>query len=194
LIAPDLVVTAAHCAEQDLRLGRGYHFVAGWYRGRFVAHRQSQDVRQHPIYALGPEGAHRRYDVAVIRLEDPIPEGLLPPIPLVPRGTAPPRAALLLGYENRAAQMLSGADDCPRLTDGLPGLWVFRCDVNSGASGGAVIVETPTGPGLAAVIVARQGKAGSAVAVPVSDWLRGEWELARLRAAARSGPERPARP
>jgi hypothetical protein len=44
--------------------------------------------------------------------------------------------------------------------------------VTSGNSGGAVLVETPEGWQLAAVIVARNGPEGTAVAVAINDWLR----------------------
>jgi hypothetical protein len=51
-------------------------------------------------------------------------------------------------------------------------MFLYDCEVVSGTSGGAVIVETEDGPALAAVIVARHGRDGEALAVPISTWLR----------------------
>ncbi len=185
LIAPDLVVTAAHCAGVDAGTFRERHFVAGWYRGRFTAHRPSFEIDVHPLYPLTDGLEQRAHDIAVIRLADPIPKGLVEPVPLVPRGTRAPQSALLLGYQNNRPHVLSGRPDCPALPAIHPDVLLFACEVVGGNSGGAVIVETENGPALAGVLVARLGPEGHALAVPVSDWLRDHLRAAERRDAAR---------
>jgi hypothetical protein len=185
LIAPDLVVTAAHCTSGRIGLNLTRHFVAGWYRGSFVAHRPSQEVIVHPLYALTEGPARIAADIAVIRLADPIPVGLVAPIPLLPAKADRPGSALLLGYQNSRPHALGGSADCPILPGDMGGVMVFACEVVSGTSGGAAIVETEAGPVLAGVIVARRGPEGLAVVVPVSTWLRDQWQDALARAAAR---------
>ena len=57
LIAPDRVLTAAHCVvrgDRPVRL-EDLHFVAGWARGEAVAHRRVTEVIVHEeAYASGP--------------------------------------------------------------------------------------------------------------------------------------------
>ncbi|MEP0961881.1 MAG: trypsin-like serine protease [Roseobacter sp.] len=185
LIAPDLVVTAAHCTGATERIGPSRHFLAGWYRGKYVAHRVSEDVQVHPLYALTKGNKRVAYDIAVIRLADPIPEELVVPVPLVSPDVMPMQRALLLGYQNSRPHALSGQGDCPLIPKTLYDLQIFACEVVGGTSGGAAILESEDGAALAAVIVARQGPQGNAVVVPVNDWLRDAWREALRREAAR---------
>lgn len=175
LIAPDLVVTAAHCVTSANGLAMTKHFVAGWYRGQFRAHRTAREVIVHPLYALAQGKARYAYDVAVLVLNDPIPEALVAPIPLKPSGTPYRNEALLLGYENVRPHALSGRDGCPLLAANDQ-FRTYACAVVNGSSGGAAIAQGADGPSLAAVLVARQGDAGLALAVPISEWLRDRWQ------------------
>lgn len=184
LIAPDLVVTAAHCVGKLGAAQPRMHFVAGWYRGRFTAHRQSKSIQVHPLYDL-TEGPKRFwYDVAVIHLEGPIPNGLVAPIPLAQPDQSVTGKADLYGYANVRPHALSGAANCPMLSQS-DRRYIFGCEVLGGTSGGAVIMERDNAPALAAVIVARSGPEGRAVAVPVSDWLWRIWRDAKRRAEQR---------
>lgn len=115
LIAPDLVVTAAHCVGTLRGADPRHHYVAGWYRGKFAAHRESASVDVHPLYELTEEKHRFVYDVAVVRLEDPVPRGLVAPIPLVSPSFAIGPSARLFGYNNRRPHALSGAGNCPTL-------------------------------------------------------------------------------
>ncbi|MEE4187408.1 MAG: trypsin-like peptidase domain-containing protein [Roseobacter sp.] len=187
LIAPDLVVTAAHCVGRADGLSRERHFIAGWYRGRFTAHRVSEDIVVHPLYALTEGTARFAYDLALIRLADPIPTRLVAPVPLIAKDAENDGEALLLGYQNSVPHALAGQSDCPLIGTGSPplNLHLYDCEVVGGTSGGAVILETEQGPVLAAVIVGRAGPEGRALTAPVSEWLRQAWEDAQARAARR---------
>lgn len=181
LIAPDLVVTAAHCVTYDLDLTPRHHFIAGLFQGDFTAHRVSQDVTIHPLYAFKKGFARLAYDVALIRLPEPISRTDVVPIPLAPAGQAQSTLAFLLGYQNSRPHALSGQPDCRTQTFQTAGVLGYACEVVGGTSGGAVIVETGNGPALAAVIVARRGEAGHAVAAKVDTWVRDAWRAALAR-------------
>lgn len=186
LIAPDLVLTAAHCVTSELGLTPRHHFVAGLFQGGFAAHRVSRNVTIHPRYAAAEGAAKLAYDIALIELEDPIPRSVVAPIALVPVTQVQPDKALLLGYQNTRPNALSGQPDCLSTRFGWNGVSGYACEVVGGTSGGAAIVETETGPALAAVIVARHGAEGHALAARVNAWVR----LALAQAMARDS-ERP---
>ncbi|MGA9411684.1 MAG: trypsin-like serine protease [Roseobacter sp.] len=177
LIAPDLVVTAAHCVTGIDGANPKQHFIAGWYRGKFTAHRAARDVILHPLYALTQGQARFAYDVALLVLEDPIPMGLLAPIPLHDPSAPESEVAVLLGYENARPHALSGQENCP-LEQASDAFRVYACEVRNGASGGAVITRHDARATLSGVIVARQGDGGHAMTVPVSQWLRDRWHQA----------------
>lgn len=185
LIAPDLVVTAAHCVTSELGLTPRHHFVAGLFQGGFAAHRVSQNITVHPEYATATGGARLAYDIALIQLPEPIPRSLVAPIPLAPAVADPRQQAFLLGYLNTRPHALSGQSGCMTQRFRTVGLLGYACEVVSGASGGAAIVDTGDGPALAAIIVARRGQAGHAVAAAVDDWVRTAWDDAMARDSAR---------
>jgi V8-like Glu-specific endopeptidase len=185
LIAPDLVLTAAHCTGGRGTISAERHFVAGWDRGAYVAHRVSGDVTVHPLYRSA-EGAERlEYDVAVLRLEDPIDPELVSPLGLMPESIALPRDLALMGYHNIRPHVINGRLDCPLQARGRDVLQI-GCEVVSGNSGGPVLVDTGDGWAVAAVLVARQEPHGWALAVPVDAWLRRQWLAARDREDARA--------
>ncbi|WP_413870564.1 trypsin-like serine peptidase, partial [Albidovulum sp.] len=78
LIAPALVLTAAHCLY-DQKTGQAYdaaqfEFLAGWRGGRAVAYRGVRRAVPHPDYVY--EGRDRidrvAYDLAILELDQPI--------------------------------------------------------------------------------------------------------------------------
>ena len=181
LVAPDLVLTAAHCVTSTGRMWSERHFLAGWFRGEFTAHRMSKDIQIHPLYTLATGAAKFAYDIALIQLEAPIARTLVSPVDLIaPREQTGP-TGWLLGYQNTRPHALSGAKECPRKPLRQTKWVIYGCEVVSGTSGGAVMVETEAGWKLGAVIVARQGQAGEALAVPVNDWMREAVKEARKR-------------
>ncbi|MCV3271197.1 trypsin-like serine peptidase [Roseobacter sinensis] len=180
LIAPDLVVTAAHCA------GGTPHFVAGWDRGSFAAHRRSVEALLHPNYQ-GADGNDRfRHDIAVLRLDEPIATRNILPVPLSDQAALRVGALTVLGYHRKRPHVLNGRADCPTLSDPRQPVLLLGCEVISGNSGGPVLVPVGDAWTLVAVVAGRVGgDAPRALAVPVDDWLMDQWRAAMDRAAAR---------
>ncbi len=180
LIAPDLVVTAAHCAA-----GKP-HFVAGWDRGSFVAHRRAAETILHPGYLSAEGPARFRYDVAVLRLDAPIAPRTVASIPLSDQASLRIGALTILGYHSKRPHVLNGRSDCATRPEAPPRMMLLGCEVISGNSGGPVMVPLGTGWALVGVVAGRVGGAEpQALAVPVDDWLMREWRAAMDRAAAR---------
>jgi len=185
LIAPDLVLTAAHCVGSPRGANDGLHFVAGWHGGRYVAHRRSAFVAVHPMYDRTTGRDRFDFDIALIRLETPIPRAVVAPVPLLAADQLLPRDAILLGYARTRANTLSGAFGCP-LLNVTRSSFLYGCEVVSGTSGGAVLVQTDDGPALAAVIAARVGKEGYGLAVPIKTWVRSN--ITEVRRASTDRP------
>lgn len=159
LIAPDLVITAAHCLFSDrtgtVQAPGNIHFVAGWRRGTKVAHRKAASVAIHPDYRHGGDLTLELIaaDLALIRLEEPIPEATVAPFRLAAVGPRSP-ALTLISYRRDRAHALTRQEGCD--VDGVDrAVVVLACDVTFGASGSPVFVEENGEPRLVAVISAK---------------------------------------
>ncbi len=146
LIAPSLVLTAAHCLAYS-RSGKPIppdrlHFVAGFRKGKYLANRKGKAVRVHPDF---PRDAPvtinaMRNDIALVILERPVTT--VRPIPLDRtdenlRLTTP---LTLVSYARDRAYLPSVERGCVvRRVEGR--LLYTDCDTNFGASGGPVLTE-----------------------------------------------------
>ncbi|TCM84731.1 trypsin-like serine peptidase [Rhodovulum steppense] len=158
LIAPDLVLTAAHCLfalnpNRVVRPGQ-VHFLAGWLKGGYAAHRVAAEIRLHPDYdqANGINFQTLATDLAVLRLAEPIPPGEVPPLP-ADLGAADGGALSLIGYRRDRTSALSRHDDC-RVLNRWPGILGLDCPVVFGTSGAPVLVQTAAGWRVIAVVSA----------------------------------------
>ncbi|WP_299867788.1 trypsin-like peptidase domain-containing protein [uncultured Roseobacter sp.] len=177
LIAPDLVVTAAHCAGDDR------HFVAGWDRGTFAAHRRSAEAVVHPNYLAAKGNDRFRYDVAVLRLADPISPAELDPVSLNAQPARRVGPFTVLGYHRKRPHILNGRSDCASAENTGPSILVLDCEVIPGNSGGPVLAADGDGWTIVAIVSGRVGgEAPQALAAPVDDWLIGQWQAALDRA------------
>jgi hypothetical protein len=157
LVAPDLVLTAAHCiAPRALRAEdpEDVHFVAGWHLGKYAAHRTARSIHLHPDYVPGrmsPEDLHA--DVALLVLETAISSEAASPVPL---GAMPnfADAVEILAYSNRRPGALARAGPCPAgaMGERLLGL---TCAVEGGNSGAPVLRTAGDDVAMVAVAVAR---------------------------------------
>lgn len=150
LVAPDLVVSAAHCIAPQ---NKDFAFRPGDGQINRVRH-ALVEVFQHPMYQLMKDRAlwRLRFDVAIARLEAPVPAARATPIPPGPEaqvgetlyvvswrrdGSTKPR--------QRACQVIEGAS----------GLVTLACAVQSGESGAPVLRKTDDGLELVAIISSR---------------------------------------
>lgn len=165
LIAPDQVLTAAHCLW-DQRLGRwmtaeDLHFFAGYRLGGSVARSAVRAVRLHPDIDMDERGRPRDLvtDWAVLTLCEPVPlsDGLQPLV--LP--SAGENFLLGQGSELIRAGYSQDRPHWPtfvacRVVGRSGALLVLHgCDATFGESGAPFLVETETGWRLLALQIAR---------------------------------------
>ncbi|SFA73613.1 V8-like Glu-specific endopeptidase [Poseidonocella pacifica] len=171
LVAPDLVLTAAHCVKRGNRLVNGVipdlFFVAGWDRGAYAAAARVREVIEHPLGQQGGAG-NFRYDVALMVLADPMTG--VAPLPVSASGRAGGTLGIV-GYQQDHPHILTGRLDCP-LLNRPPGMFRLGCPVRSGHSGAPVLRQGSAGWEVVGVTVARQGET-LALAVELGAWIAG---------------------
>lgn len=171
LVAPDLVLTAAHCVARLRHASPGemaqLHFVAGWYQGDYVAESAARAVILNPGWQPGglTVGSIPQ-DMAFIELANPIDPGLVTPLPLV-REAALHYDVFLIGYRRDAPEIARRTDPCDPLQI-MEGVLVLDCRVVSGNSGGPVLRIGPDGPEILGSMSATGGTV--ALAARPSDW------------------------
>ena len=159
LIAPKLVLTAAHCMfdaytgkQIDPRL---ISFNAGWRQGRASAHRIARRVVVHPAYQPKnlEEFDNVGNDIAIVELEHPIRNTAIAPFD---RASRPPvgTSVKVVSYARERADMPSLEEPCEILGKSKAVL-VLSCDASFGASGSPIFVVQNGVPRIASVISAK---------------------------------------
>lgn len=145
LIAPDVVLTAAHCVY-DMQTGRlmepdAVTFRAGLTRGQAVAERKVVQVVPHDQFRpLEGLNAHNIiHDVALMRLETPIPVQQVPPF-VLHSGTIERGPVSVVSYGRGRADRLSRQRQCAVL-ERYDRLITMDCDVTFGSSGAPVFTH-----------------------------------------------------
>lgn len=158
LIAPDIVLTAAHCLYDKQTGARLNHeeieFHAGWRNGRASAYRNVRRAVIHPDYDYSAEvSAERvRYDLALLELHHPIQNTRVTPF----RTDVEPRTGQEIGVVSYA----QGRSEAPSLQSvcGViarqDGVVVMSCDVNFGSSGAPVFSFASGEPRVVSVVSA----------------------------------------
>lgn len=187
LIAPDLVLTAAHCLYD--RQSRkpidpaGIEFLAGWRNGRASAYRFVRRAVVHPDFVYGDDvSADRvRDDVALLELQQPIRNTQVIPFAIAAR----PRKGQDIGvvsYARNRAEAPSLQRVCTVMAR-QQGVLVMSCDVDFGSSGAPVFSFDGDAPMIVSVISAKADVRGERVAL--GSMVDGQ--IARLRAELAAG-------
>ena len=164
LIAPDLVLTAAHCvyrktdgkpiAPDELT------FQAGLTHGQAAARRTVAQIEAHAGYTPGTQHGARniRHDLALVRLAEPIPTHELNPFAVF-SGTMPNGPVSVVSYGQGRSDALSRQNVCQVLGK-QEDLIALDCDVTFGSSGAPVFTHL-NGRGQIASIISGGGYYGN---------------------------------
>ena len=188
LVAPDIVITAAHCVVDDWKAApfplHDIHFLAGLRRGSYIGHATAKCLHFIPGYEFPEKALSARdaetyssrqqlgTDVVAIVLNDKLD---VAPVPIAKPGDVEPGLWLTYaGYPADKRYMLSAHFGCRLLSvEHDPLLWRHDCDTLPASSGGPVLTKVDNKFELAAVNIAAADDFN--VAVPIA----GQVELAR---------------
>ena len=169
LIAPDLVLTAAHCVfdkvnKQQFGASK-IEFLAGWRGGRASAYADVKRVVVHPeyVYAASSTDIRVANDVALLQLTRPINKTSITPFQTDVR----PRKGADVGivsYAHDRAESPSIQDSCQVLARQSSTL-IMSCDVDYGSSGAPVFSTGEGAPRIVSVISAMAEVNGRKVAL-----------------------------
>jgi len=173
LIAPDIVLTAAHCV-MNRRTGvqvppADLHFLPGFRVGAYLAHGRGERIAVMPGYDRARKTVHR--DLALIRLRDPMPASVVPARLL--QGAHSQAGLTLLSYGMDRSQLLSAEHDCG-VSKRQGALLFTTCTGLPGVSGAPLMQIVEGQPVLVAVVSSisaarkRPAPRGQVLAVEVS--------------------------
>jgi len=144
LVAPDRVLTAAHCLYDEQNGGQvspsAVHFLPGYRLGEYTAHGVAVAIEMpemRPPARQGPDSEAIAHDWAIVRLQSALP---LRPIPVSTLAAGGGRPLLRAGYSQDRRYLLQVHDGCVvigRLGD-LPVL-LTDCDATRGDSGSPLL-------------------------------------------------------
>ncbi len=169
LVAEDLVLTAAHCLH-DPATGAPFapgdiRFLADLRAGRASAYRGVRAAVAHPLFDMAAPTAPARaaYDIALLRLDQPIRNRSIAPF-----ATGPwPRRGEKIGvvsYAHDRADSPSLEEGCAVLAH-LDGALILSCQVDFGSSGAPVFSFEGGVARVVSVISAKAEAAGRKVSI-----------------------------
>lgn len=197
LIAPDRVLTAAHCLfdrATGAPLDTGsITFLAGWRTGRAEAIRGIRRMAIEPGFQPGNGEALDRVaaDLALLELDQPIRLPSITPLPL--GGVVPARGerVAVVSYARERAEAPSLQDRCTVMDQRPDGVMVLSCAIDFGASGAPVFSYDGTEPRIVSVISARAESGARQVALGMR--LEGRVEALAARLGSPGGARDSAR-
>jgi protease YdgD len=183
LIAPDLVLTAAHClydsrTKAQLR-PETIEFLAGWRNGRASAYRTVRRAVVHPDYTYdGQVSTDRvRNDIALLQLQRPIRNTTITPFETDVRPDKGARIGVV-SYAHDRAEAPSLQEVCAVMAR-QQGVLVMSCDVDFGSSGAPVFSFDGGTPRIVSVVSAKAEVDGKQVSLGSA--LAEELDLLRMQ-------------
>lgn len=172
LIAPDLVLTAAHCLYDKITKKRvdptSIEFLAGWRNGRASAYRWVAYAVTPPSYVFDTEDVAKKVgnDVALLRLSQPIHNSSITPYET---GDSPRKGAMVgvVSYARDRETSASLQEECKVLARQHSTL-VLSCDIDFGSSGAPIFSMRNGFPQIVSVISAKAEAGGRQVALGTS--------------------------
>ena len=167
LIAPDLVLTAIHCAPNTT--GKRDFVVRGIGHPAQISI-PSVKIQHHPAYATATGTAQFKFDIALMTLARPVSVDLAQPLALAATQELPEELAIVAFHRMRPGT-LNGRFDCARQPAAE---FVLGCQVIAGNSGSPALMQASEGWQIAGVVVARMdsGTTHNALVAPLDAWVR----------------------
>lgn len=169
LVAPDLVLTAAHCLYDSLSGDRINHeeieFLAGWRNGRASAYRWVKRAVVHPDYVYDQKVAASRVrnDVALLELHHPIRNTTVTPFETDQRPKKGDRIGVV-SYARDRSEAPSMQEIC-RVMARQSGMLIMSCEADFGSSGAPVFSFVGGIPRIVSVVSAKAEVAGHKVSL-----------------------------
>lgn len=188
LVAPDIVITAAHCVVDDWKAApvplHDIHFLAGLRGGSYLGHATAKCLHFFPGFEFPEKALSARAarefasvqqegtDVVAIVLNDKLD---VAPVPIAkPADVEPGLWLTYAGYPADRRYVLSAHIGCRLLSvEHDPLLWLHDCDTQPASSGGPVLTKVDGKFQLAAVNIGSGDDFN--IAVPIAEKV----ELAR---------------